>query len=56
MNPESHKPSNRPYVWPTSRRKFLELLLGFCPGWLVLVGIAIAVLLPLIQSCRQAIN
>jgi hypothetical protein len=31
-----------------------EFLLGFFPGWIALVGICVALLLPLIQSCRQS--
>jgi hypothetical protein len=30
-----------------------EFVLGFFPTWIGLIGISIALLLPLIQSCRE---
>ena len=30
-----------------------ELFLGFFPGWIAVVGICVALLLPVIQSCRE---
>jgi hypothetical protein len=30
-----------------------ELLLGFFPCWIAVVGICVALLLPVIQSCRE---
>jgi hypothetical protein len=53
MAPETKNPQ-RPPFWPLSRGKTLELFLGFFPGWLALIGVAIALLMPLIRSCRDA--
>jgi hypothetical protein len=40
---------------PTRASHIFELFLGFFPGWLALIGISIALLMPLIQSCRDAV-
>jgi hypothetical protein len=45
--------SKRPRFWPTTRGKLLELFIGFFPGWIAVVGISAALLLPIIQSCRS---
>jgi hypothetical protein len=49
--------NRRPRFWPgtpTRRSQTFEFLLGFFPGLLVLLGITLALLLPVIQSCREA--
>jgi hypothetical protein len=39
---------------PTRGSQAIELLLGFFPGWIALIGITLALLMPHIQSCRNA--
>jgi hypothetical protein len=38
---------------PTPGTKFFELLLGVFPTWIGIIGISLALLLPLVQSCRE---
>jgi hypothetical protein len=52
-------PEKRQRWWPgmpTRETKMVEVFLGFFPGWIAIVGILVALLLPLIQSCRQMIE
>jgi hypothetical protein len=30
-----------------------EFIFGFFPGWVALIGIGVALLLPVVQSCRE---
>jgi hypothetical protein len=30
-----------------------ELVLGFFPGWIAIIGISLALTLPVVQSCRH---
>jgi hypothetical protein len=53
VNPENCK---RPRVWPgmpTRGSQMWGFVLGFFPGWIALLSISIALLLPSVQSCRQ---
>jgi hypothetical protein len=46
-------------IWPgmpTRRSQMFEFVLGFFPGWIALLGIAIALLLPLMQTCREVLQ
>jgi hypothetical protein len=57
-SPNDDKPVY-PQVWPgfpTRHSKLLELFLGLFPGWLAIIGIIIALLLPFVQSCRDALQ
>jgi hypothetical protein len=39
---------------PTRTSQFFEFFFGFFPGWLALIGITVSLLMPLVQSCRNA--
>jgi hypothetical protein len=55
ISTQDHKP-DRPRLWsgtPTRRSQMAEFVLGFFPTWVGLFGISVALLLPLIQSCRE---
>jgi hypothetical protein len=44
-------------VWPgmpTRGTQMVESFVGFFPIWIALIGITLALLMPLIQSCRNA--
>ena len=32
----------------------VELFLGFFPGWIAVFGVSLALLVPLVQSCRES--
>jgi hypothetical protein len=38
---------------PTRNSQLFESLFGFFPIWLALIGIGVALMLPVIQSCRN---
>jgi hypothetical protein len=40
---------------PTRESQMFEFFLGFFPGWLALIGISVALLVPLVQSCGNAV-
>jgi hypothetical protein len=55
ISTQDHDP-NRPRLWPgtpTRRSQMAEFVLGFFPIWIGLFGLSMALLLPLIQSCRE---
>jgi len=56
MAPKLDKPLKKPRVWPgmpTRRSEMFELFVGLFPAWLALIGVTMALMMPLIQSCRK---
>jgi hypothetical protein len=39
---------------PTRRSQLFESAFVFFPAWLAMIGIAVALLLPVVNSCREA--
>ena len=51
--------SKRAPIWPgmpTRRSQMFEFFLGFFPTWIGLIGITLVLLMPLVQSCRNALG
>ncbi len=56
-NGERGESTRKVRFWPKMRTPGMnaaEFLLGFFPGWLALIAVCGALLLPVVQSCRES--